>query len=86
MVSLIHHGDHFSLLSPLPVLREQVKKLQEQRAHYQSISKSVEQSMKEQNEASDTFKTTMEKRLQEVTQGEFVCVLSCPVLSGLMLS
>ncbi|XP_030839084.1 nucleoprotein TPR isoform X3 [Strongylocentrotus purpuratus] len=52
----------------IKILREQMKKLQEQRAHYQSISKSVEQNMKEQNEASETFKTTMEKRLQEVTQ------------------
>ena len=42
--------------------------------------------MKEQNEASDTFKTTMEKRLQEVTQGEFVFVLFRFVLSGLIFS
>lgn len=64
------NGDPFSLSSAPSVLREQMKKLQEQRAHYQSISKSVEQNMKEQNEASETFKTTMEKRLQEVTQGK----------------
>ncbi|XP_071835519.1 nucleoprotein TPR-like isoform X3 [Apostichopus japonicus] len=46
-------------------LNDKVGKAEQHVEQYKTISEAVEQSLKEQNEASQTFKDTMEKRLQE---------------------
>ena len=57
---------HVSFFSEL---KDKVSKAEQHVEQYKTISLAVEQSLKEQNEASQTFKDTMEKRLKEAHSG-----------------
>ena len=51
-------------------LNDQIGKAKQHAEQYKSISAAIEESLTEQNAASQTFRESMEKRLQEAVQGE----------------
>ena len=53
-------------------LNDQILKAKQHAEQYKAISGAIEESLKEQNAASQTFKESMEKRLQEAIQGKLV--------------